>query len=62
MSTTTTEPLMTVQDLGKHLQVNRRTVYSWIQSGKIPRPDIDIGNVKRWRPRTIEEWIDSQKG
>lgn len=25
MSTTTTEPLMTVQDLGKLLQVNRRT-------------------------------------
>ena len=39
MSTTATEPLMTVQDLGKLLQVNRRTIYSWIQSGKVPCPD-----------------------
>lgn len=62
MITTTTEPLMTVRDLAKRLQIDRRTIYSWIQSGKIPRPDLDIGNVKRWRPTTIEEWIDSQKG
>lgn len=62
MSTTATgEPLMTVQDLGKLLQVNRRTIYSWIQSGKVPCPDLDIGNVKRWRPKTIQDWIDSQK-
>jgi len=40
MSTTATEPLMTVQDLGKLLQVNRRTIYSWIQSGKVPCPDL----------------------
>ena len=30
-------------------------------TGKVPCPDLDIGNVKRWRPKTIQDWIDSQK-
>lgn len=51
--------LLTVPDVAERLQVNRRTVYSWIQAGTLPRPDVDIGNIKRWKPKTIEDWIDS---
>jgi hypothetical protein len=52
------EPLLTQGDLARLLNASRRTVERLRASGKLPRPDLHIGKMPRWRPRTIREWID----
>ncbi|HZL35890.1 MAG TPA: helix-turn-helix domain-containing protein [Tepidisphaeraceae bacterium] len=42
------------------LGLGRRTVWRWLSEGKIPAPDVRIGEkVVRWRAERIEEWIDA---
>lgn len=53
------EPLLTPADLQKILRVNRRTVQRMRASGRLPAPDLIIGQCPRWRPEVIREWLAS---
>jgi hypothetical protein len=36
----------------------RRLVERMRSAGKIPKPDIKIGKMPRWKPETIRRWIE----
>ena len=41
------------RDLAARYGVARETVWRWQQAGKIPAPDVRIGNRQGWRAETI---------
>ena len=41
------------RDLASRYDVSRETVWRWQQSGKLPPPDVRIGNRYGWRAATI---------
>lgn len=54
--------LISLQDLAAHLEVNPRTLKTWVTAGKIPAPS-RIGNQKayRWNVQKINEWLLAQE-
>ena len=52
------ELLLSAQEVGTLLGVNRSTVWTWHASGKIPAP-LRIGGTTRWRRREIERWLEA---
>jgi predicted DNA-binding transcriptional regulator AlpA len=56
----TLEPLLGVDDLARVLAVGRRTIERERAAGRLPRPDLHIGRMPRWRPDTIRDWINRQ--
>ena len=51
---------MTIEELAEDLQVKKRTVYDWVQKGKIPA----IKTVGQWRFKReqIDVWLQEQHG
>lgn len=43
------------RDLAARYGVCRETVWRWQQAGKIPAPDVRIGDRHGWRAETIRE-------
>ena len=54
------DPLLSIDDLARVLNCGRRSVERLLSAGRLPRPDIRLGRMPRWRPATIRDWIDSQ--
>lgn len=54
------EPLLSLNDLAGVLNANRRTLERMRSSGRLPRPDMHVGKMMRWKPETIREWIAGQ--
>ena len=52
------EPLLSNSDLARVLNLAQRTIDRLKTSGKLPRPDLHIGKMPRWRPATIRAWIE----
>jgi predicted DNA-binding transcriptional regulator AlpA len=52
------EPLLTMTDLARLLVCDRRTVERLRAAGRLPRPDLHIGRLPRWRLETISAWIE----
>jgi predicted DNA-binding transcriptional regulator AlpA len=52
------EPMVTTEDFVALLRCNRRTFERLRSAGKLPRPDIQLGRMPRWRAQTIREWIE----
>jgi len=52
------EPLMSISDLAEVLKCSRRGVERLRASGRVPKPDLVVGRMPRWRPGTIRKWID----
>ena len=50
--------LLSAKELATMLGVNRSTIWSWFNSGRIPAP-VRIGGTTRWRRREIEQWIEN---
>jgi len=52
----TPEFLMTIDELAKYLRVTKRTIYDWLQKGRIPASKV----VGQWRFRKdkIDQWLD----
>ena len=48
--------LLSARDLGTLLGVNKSTVWSWHNSGRIPMP-VRIGGATRWRAGEIRAWV-----
>lgn len=54
------EPMLSIEDLARVLSISRRSAERYLSAGKLPRPDLRIGKMPRWRPETVRGWIDQQ--
>ena len=54
------EPLMSIRDLAEVLKCSRRSVERLRASGRVPKPDIIVGRMPRWRPGTIRRWLERE--
>jgi len=55
--TTSSDEIMTVEEVAKYLKMKPQTVYKWAQEGKLP--GAKLGKEWRFRRRILDEWIDS---
>lgn len=51
------EPLLTIQDLAKRLQVTERAVRDWVFRGKLKTITVRCGRLIRFDPLRLEEQI-----
>ena len=47
------EPMFGIDDLAAFLNCSRRLVERMRSAGKVPKPDIKIGKMPQWKPKTI---------
>ena len=47
--------------LAEYLGIGIRTAKRWVAEGILPRPDLRMRGVVRWRRETIEAWLVRQK-
>jgi predicted DNA-binding transcriptional regulator AlpA len=52
------EPMLSIDDLAAILRCSRRLVERMRSAGKVPKPDIKIGKMPRWKAATIRAWIE----
>lgn len=52
--------LMTIEQVADVLQVPIDTVYAWRAKNYGPQA-IKVGKYLRWKPETVQAWIDSQE-
>lgn len=52
------ERMLSIDDLAALLSCSRRLVERMRSAGKVPKPDIKIGKMPRWRVETIRRWIE----
>ena len=53
-------PLLTIEEVAKILQVSKRQLEYLIQSGSAPEM-IRIGRLRRFELTAVQKWIDEQK-
>jgi excisionase family DNA binding protein len=53
------DAFLTTDEVLKYLQVNLRTIYRLIKSGRIPA--VRVGRQWRFRKRDIDAWLDNQR-
>ena len=53
-----TAPLMTIEELGEHLRVTKRTIYRMLKRGAIPA--LKVGSKWRFDRETIDKWLRQQ--
>jgi hypothetical protein len=53
------EPLLSIDDLIRILGCCRRVIERMRSAGRLPRPDLYVGRMPRWRyTKTILPWIE----
>jgi predicted DNA-binding transcriptional regulator AlpA len=52
------EPLVTKADLEQILQIDSRTIDRMRSSGKLPKPDLFLSRMPRWKASTVRDWIE----
>jgi predicted DNA-binding transcriptional regulator AlpA len=52
-------PLLGINDLAALLSCSRRLIERMRAAGKLPRPDLKVGKMPRWKSETILRWIES---
>ena len=56
-----TGALWTIDDVASALAIGTRTAWRLVQQGRLPPPDLRINKrICRWRPSTIQDFINSQ--
>ena len=53
-----TTPLMTIEELGEHLRVTKRTIYRMLKRGAIPA--LKVGSKWRFDREAIDKWLQQQ--
>jgi hypothetical protein len=56
------EPMLSIADLAAMLNASRRTTERLKSAGKLPKPDLHVGKMPRWKPETVRSWIDALGG
>jgi predicted DNA-binding transcriptional regulator AlpA len=54
------EPMLTLDDVASLLACSRRTAERLKSGGTLPRPDLHVGRMPRWRASTVARWIDDE--
>jgi len=54
------ESLVSIDGLASVLNASRRTTERLRAAGKLPKPDLHVGKLPRWKPETIRRWIEAQ--
>lgn len=50
--------LLTAKNIADMVKIHIKTVWKWVEQGKLPAPDIQRGpKFTRWYRETIENWI-----
>lgn len=52
-----TEEILTLEEVAKYLKLQPQTVYKWAQEGQIP--GAKLGKEWRFRRRLLDEWVDN---
>ena len=52
--------LLNVNEVARHLQISPRSVWTRASKGELPAP-IRIGKLARWRPETINGWLETKE-
>lgn len=52
------EPMLGIDDLAALLRCSRRLIERMRSAGKVPKPDLHVGKMPRWKPATIRAWIE----
>lgn len=56
------ERFLTVDEVAAYYGVTSRvTVWRWRKEGRLPKPDLERGNMRRWKVRSLIEWDKLQK-
>jgi predicted site-specific integrase-resolvase len=50
-------PYQDIETLSHHLCVSRRTVDTWVKTGKLPPPRVQYGK-RIWKWTDVEKWLD----
>tara|TARA_R110002012_G_scaffold166722_2_gene330104 strand:+ start:4991 stop:5335 length:345 start_codon:yes stop_codon:yes gene_type:complete len=48
-----------VEDIARIMGVDKKTIYRWVKSGKLPQPSTFGGKTFRWQAGVIEAWVES---
>lgn len=51
--------LLTIENLADYLQVNKKTIYRWIENGAIPC--YKMHHQWRFKKENIENWLEEKK-
>jgi excisionase family DNA binding protein len=54
--------LLSTTDVAEFLSISRRTLERMLSAGEFPAPDKRIGRMSRWRPETVDNWIENTGG
>ena len=54
----TIEPMLGIDELARILAASRRSIERLRSAGKLPKPDLHIGRMPRWKAETIRRWIE----
>lgn len=58
-SSTTTAPLLRVNEVAQLLSIGRRTVYTLVAAGELPA--VRVGERLRFRPREIDAYLERNR-
>lgn len=54
---------LTIKDLARTLNVSTRTAHRMLHDGRLPEPDVRVGQrVMRWFPATLERFLNGGGG
>jgi excisionase family DNA binding protein len=56
---TALSPLVGYVELTATLGISRRAAERMVAAGTLPSPDVRIGRLVRWKPSTIQAWINA---
>jgi predicted DNA-binding transcriptional regulator AlpA len=61
--TATTAALLDIGGLADYLGVDRSTIWRWRQqdSAALLPPVVRLGTQLRWRPATVDRWLDERE-
>lgn len=54
--------LLKIDDVARSLSISRRTLERMIAASGFPSADKRIGRMPRWRPETVDAWINRKDG
>ena len=59
MFTSSSDDVMTIEDLSDYLRIQKVTIYKHVQEGNIP--GFKVGNSWRFKKSSIDQWISKQE-
>lgn len=54
--------LVSMQEICAHFGVGSARIAGWIKDSEFPKPDFELGNIKRWTLQTVITWQLNQQG